>query len=431
MTSTGQITEKSSRKEVISWAMYDWANSAFATTVIAGFFPIFYNDYWREGISPAQSTYELGLFNSIAGLVIALSAPLLGAIADRGARRKIFLLGLAWVGAAATAGLALVAKEQWQWAGGLFILGIIGFLGANIFYDSLVVDLSRGRNSDKVSALGYGMGYLGGGLLFLLNVAMVIKPEWFGLEGATQAVKLSFLTVGLWWALFSLPLAFFVKERDTEHVPIGRAVREGIKQLAQTFREIRAYKPVVIFLLAYWLYIDAVDTIVSMATKVGKDLGFETNHLITALLLVQFVAFPAAVGFGFLGQRMGTRRAIYLGLLVYTGVCIWAWQMTAVWEFFVLAVGIALVQGGVQSLSRSYYSRLIPEDKAVEFFGFYNMLGKFAALLGPFLVGAVGMMTNRTQDGILALTVMLIAGGILLSRVRDSSDSRPVRVTSA
>jgi UMF1 family MFS transporter len=192
-----------------------------------------------------------------------------------------------------------------------------------------------------------------------------------------------------------------------------------MRQLAQTFREIQKYKSVVVFLFAYWLYIDAVDTIVSMATKVGKDLGFSTNALITALLLVQFVAFPAAVAFGFLGQKIGTRRAIYIALVVYTGVCVWAWRMNAEWEFYVLAIAIALVQGGVQSLSRSYYSRLIPQDKAVEFFGFYNMLGKFAALLGPFLVGQVGLITHRTQDGVLALTVMLIGGGILLWRVRE------------
>lgn len=420
MTSTGLINERSSRREVISWAMYDWANSAFATTVIAGFFPIFYNDFWRQGISPAQSTYELGMFNSLAGLIIALSAPLLGAIADRGGRRKLFLLTLAWMGALATAGLWTLAADQWQAAGALFVLGIIGFLGANIFYDSLVVDLSRGRNSDRVSALGYALGYLGGGLLFLLNVAMVLRPHWFGLAGASQGVQLSFLMVGIWWFVFSLPLAFFVKDRTAERCSMGTAIKEGLQQLATTFREIRKYRPVIVFLCAYWLYIDAVDTIVSMATKVGKDLGFATDHLITALLLVQFVAFPAAIGFGFLGQKIGTRRAIYVGLVVYTGVCLWAWQMDKVWEFYVLAVAIALVQGGVQSLSRSYYSRLIPQDKAVEFFGFYNMLGKFAALLGPILVGWVGMMTQRTQDGVLALTIMLVAGGVLLYRVREA-----------
>lgn len=419
MNSTGMITEQSSRKEVVSWAFYDWGNSAFATTVIAGFFPIFYNDYWREGVAPAQSTYELGLFNSIAGLAIAVSAPLLGAIADRGARRKIMLMGFAWMGAIATAALATVPQDQWQLAGLFFILGIIGFLGANIFYDSMVVDLSRGRNSDKVSALGYGMGYLGGGLLFSINVAMTIKPEWFGLSGPAQAVKLSFITVGVWWAAFSLPLAFFVKDRKCEHCPIGESVRLGMKQLAQTFRDIKRYRPVVIFLVAYWLYIDAVDTIISMATKVGKDIGFETNHLITALLLVQFIAFPAAIAFGFLGQKLGTKKAIYIALAVYVGVCVWAWRMDSVAEFFGLAVAIGLVQGGVQSLSRSYYSRLIPPEKSVEFFGFYNMLGKFAALLGPLLVGWVGLMTGRTQDGVLALTVMLVAGAFLLSRVRE------------
>jgi len=420
MNSTGMITPQSSRKEVASWAMYDWANSAFATTVIAGFFPIFYHDYWRNGVVPTQSTFELGMFNSIAGLIIALSAPLLGAIADRGAKRKIFLLSFAWIGAAMTAGLGLVPQESWQLAGSFFIVGVIGFLGANIFYDSMLVDMARGRSSDKVSALGYALGYLGGGLLFAINVAMTLKPQWFGLSGPGQAVKMSFIMVGLWWLIFSLPLTFFVKDGQGESMPIGAAISAGMKQLAQTFREIRLYRPVVVFLVAYWLYIDAVDTIISMATKVGKDLGFETSHLITALLLVQFIAFPAAIGFGFIGQKLGTRRGIYLALAVYVGVCVWAWRMDSVKEFFGLAIAIGLVQGGVQSLSRSYFSRLIPQDKAVEFFGFYNMLGKFAALLGPLLVGQVGLMTGRTQDGVLSLVLMLVLGWFILSRVQEA-----------
>lgn len=419
MTSTGQITPQSSRKEVISWAIYDWGNSAFATTVIAGFFPIFYSDFWRKGVEPSQSTFELGVFNSLAGLVVALSAPLLGAIADRGARRKIFLLGFAWMGAIATAGLSTVEQDDWKLAGMFFMLGIVGFLGANIFYDSMLVDLSKGRNSDKVSALGYGLGYAGGGLLFTINVAMTLQPQFFGLSGQAQAVQMSFLTVGVWWALFSLPLALFVKDTKCEKCPVGQAVREGIIQLKQTFIEIQKYRPVVVFLVAYWLYIDAVDTIISMATKVGKDIGFESTDLIKALLLVQFIAFPAAICFGFIGQKMGTRRGIYLALAVYVGVCLWAWKMDSIQEFYALAIAIGLVQGGVQSLSRSYYSRLIPEDKSVEFFGFYNMLGKFAALLGPLLVGQVGLMTGRTQDGVLALTAMLVVGGFLLSKVRE------------
>ncbi len=421
MNSTGMITPQSSRKEVVSWAIYDWANSAFATTVIAGFFPIFYGNYWREGISPAQSTAELGNLNSIAGLLVAISAPLLGAIADRGAKRKIFLLLFSWMGAAVTAALSGVPQDGYAMAGLFFVLGVIGFLGANIFYDSMLVDLSRGRSSDKVSALGYAMGYLGGGVLFATNVAMVLHPEWFGLADKSAAVKTSFLMVGLWWFIFSLPLALFVKDGHKDAPPIGEAVRQGVRQLVETFRELRLYKPVIVFLVAYWLYIDAVDTIIVMATKVGLDIGFKDTDLITALLLVQFIAFPAAIAFGFIGQKLGTRNGIYLALGVYVIVCIWAWRMNETWEFFSLAALIGLVQGGVQSLSRSYYSRLIPPDKSVEFFGFYNMLGKFAALLGPFLVGQVALLTGRAQNGVLTLIIMLVAGGILLSRVREEN----------
>lgn len=427
MSSNGYITAQTPRREVISWAMYDWANSAFATTVIAGFFPIFYNDYWRKGIESTQSTAELGNLNSTAGLIIALSAPLLGAIADRGAKRKLFLMIFAWMGALVTAGLYFVPQARWELAGLFFVMGVVGFLGANIFYDSMLIEVSEGRNSDKVSALGYALGYLGGGLLFAVNVAMTLKPDFFGIPDAATAVKLSFLTVGIWWALFSLPMAFFVKDSQGEGLPMGAAVKAGLRQLAQTLKEIRHYRAAVMFLVAYWFYIDAIDTIISMATKVGKDLNFSTSSLITALLLVQFIAFPAAIAFGFIGQKMGTRRAIYVGLFIYTCVCLYAWKMDSENDFYGLAIAIGLVQGGVQSLSRSYFSRLIPEDKAVEFFGFYNMLGKFAALLGPFLVGVVGQATGRTQDGVLSLVSMLLLGWFLLSRVKES-EVAPARV---
>lgn len=419
MNSTGMITEQSTRREVASWAIYDWANSAFATTVYAGFFPLFYGLYWREGIDGAQSTYELGVLNSIAGLLIALSAPLLGAIADHGSKRKAFLFTFAWLGALATVALCFVTQESWRLAGTCFVLAVVGFLGANIFYDSMLVKVARGRSSDKVSALGYSLGYLGGGLLFAINVAMYLKPAMFGLADGVQAIKYSFLSVGVWWILFSLPLAFFVKDSAPNAPGLAESVSGGLRQLAQTFREIRTLRPVWMFLIAYWLYIDAVDTIIAMATKVGQDIGFETGSLITALLMVQFVGFPAAIGFGFIGHKLGTRRGIYLALAVYIIVCLWAWKMDSVIEFYCLAGMIGLVQGGVQSLSRSYYSRLIPPEKAVEFFGFYNMLGKFAALLGPLLVGVIAARTGSSQDGVLSLIVMLAAGWFVLSRVKE------------
>lgn len=417
---TETASEKSPRKSVISWAMYDWANSAFATTVMAGVFPIFYGSYFHNNVSAQKSTFELGIFNSTAGLIVALCAPILGAIADRGGKRKSFLLTFMTMGVIATGGLAFVNENNWLAAAFCFIFGILGFLGGNIFYDSMIIDVAKGRNSDKVSALGYSMGYLGGGLLFTVNVLMILKPELFGMKSAVQGTLASFITVAIWWFVFSMPLAFNIKDTAAgESLPIGKAISAGIRQLKITFSEIRKLRNVFIFLIAYWLYIDGVDTIIVMATKFGSDLGFESQDLIKALLITQFVGFPAAIAFGFLGEKLGTKRALYLALGVYTVVTWFGYRMKSVNEFYILAAVIGLVQGGVQSLSRSYYSRLIPQDKAAEFFGFYNMLGKFATLIGPILMGTVTYATGNSRLGVLSLAILFISGALVLSSVHE------------
>lgn len=415
------MPRKASTKEVISWAMYDFACCAFATTVMAGFFPIFYGKYWHGNVDPSRSTFELGLFNSTAGLIIACLAPFLGAIADRGGNRKRFLLFFAWLGVAFTVGLFFIGKGNYVGAGICFVMAVIGYLGANIFFDSMIVDISAGRSSDKVSALSFGIGYLGGGLLFTLDVLMTLKPELFGLADKAMGVRMSFLSVGVWWFLFSWPLALNVHERRRpgQGLPLSQAISAGLKQLAHTMREIRKLRQVVLFLVAYWLYIDGLNTIVVMATKLGLDIGLPEDGLIKALLMVQFIGFPAAIGFGILGHKIGTRTAIYIGLAAYIFITFWGWRMTTIQEFFGLAAILGLVQGGVQSLSRSFYSRLIPPDKSAEFFGFYNMLGKFATLLGPMLMGLVTLYTGSTRDGVLAIAVLFIAGAIVLSQVKE------------
>lgn len=407
---------------VLSWTFYDWANHGFATTVMAAFFPIFYKNYWRPDTAATQSTFELGLFNSSAGLVVAAMAPILGAIADRGGVKKRFLLFFAAIGMIASACLHFVGHGEYQAAGIVYMVCIFGYLGANIFSDSMLVDMARGRSADRVSALGFAMGYLGGGLLFAFNVFLTLKPELFGLHDKAGAVRASFLIVSAWWLLFSLPLIFNVPEPKVENrVPWRDAVGAGLRQLAETFRHVRTLKPVMIFLVAYWLYIDAVNTIVVMAVDYGKSLGFADDSLIKSLLLVQFVGFPAAILFGRLGDAIGTRAGIYVGLAVYCFVTFWGAYMTTEKEFYGLAITIGLVQGGVQSLSRSFYSRIIPHDKATEFFGFYNMLGRFATLLGPLLMGIAAKMTGSSRASILALSVLFLIGGIVLLFVRPTS----------
>ncbi len=384
------------KRAVWGWAIYDWANSAFATTVMAGFFPIFFKQYWSHGADVNLSTAQLGFANALAGLLVALLAPLLGAIADRGGVKKKFLCFFAYMGVLSTAGLFFVAKGQWALAILVYVLGVIGFSGGNIFYDAMLPGLAGEGRVDRVSSLGFSLGYLGGGLLFLINVLMTLMPQRFGLADAAAAVRLSFLTVALWWGTFTLVTLVWVPEPVTARGQGDRAtVSAGLRQLADTFRRARHLKTVSLFLLAYWFYIDGVDTIIRMAVDYGMSLGFSPNDLIVALLLVQFIGFPAALLFGRLGERVGVRPAIYLAIAIYIGVTVWGTMMRERHEFYILAFVIGLVQGGIQALSRSYYTRLIPVDKAAEFFGFYNMLGKFATIIGPALMGIVGLVVRR------------------------------------
>ena len=384
-------------KTIWGWAIYDWANSAFATTVMAGFFPIFFKQFWSYGADVNLSTAKLGFGNSIASLLVALMAPILGAIADQGSAKKRFLLFFAYLGALMTAALFFIPKGHWALAIAFYAVGIIGFSGANIFYDALLPTVAKEENIDFVSGLGFSLGYLGGGLLFLLNVLMTLMPEKFGLADSASAVRYAFISVAIWWGFFTLFTVWWVPESRCSGSPPRerRMVRAGLHQLRETFRKVRHVKVVFLFLVAYWFYIDGVDTIIRMAVDYGLSLGFASNDLIVALLLTQFIGFPAALAFGKLGQRWGVRRSIYLAIWIYVFITLWGSRMSTKEEFYILAVIIGLVQGGIQALSRSYYSRLIPKDQAAEYYGFYNMLGKFATIFGPALVGAVGLAARR------------------------------------
>jgi len=403
------------RRPVVAWAFYDWANSAFATTVMAGFFPVFFKQYWNAGVVATESTFRLGVTSGVASLLVAIMAPMLGAIADRSSSRVRMLMMVTVLGCASTAGLALVGEGHWVAAAALYLVASLGFWGGIVFNDSLLLHVAEPEEYDLVSGFGYAMGYLGGGLLFALNVAMTLKPHWFGLADASAAVRVSFVMVGVWWFVFALPCAFLVRERKSApSVPPAEAIRLGLRELGQTIRELRRYRPIVLFLAAYWLYIDGVNTVIKMAVDYGLSLGFAASNLVAALLLTQFVAFPAALAFGWLGRRIGARRGIFIALSVYVGATVYAYFLEGVRDFFVLAVIVGLVQGGIQSLSRSYFGRLVPEGKSSEFFGFYNMMGKFAAVLGPLLTGIVARVTGDPRLSILSIVVLFIAGGALL-----------------
>jgi len=430
---------KENRKAIFGWAMYDWANSAFATTVMASFFPIFFKEYWTVGTDPVVSTAQLGFANSAAGILVALMAPILGAIADRGEAKKSFLLFFATIGIVATSCLYLVPRGSWETAAACYVVAMVGFAGSIIFYDSLLTTVAPEARRDSVSSLGFAMGYLGGGVLFALNVWMALSPAAFGLRDSGHGVKLSFLTVGLWWAVFSLPLILLVRERTgTARKAPMTAIREGLNQLRDTFREIRHLKTIFLFLAAYWLYIDGVDTIIVMALDYGLSIGFKAEDLIVALLITQFIGFPSALFFGRLGERIGAKRAILIGLGVYLFISIYGAFIEDKREFFILACIIGLVQGGVQALSRSLYSRIIPADRSAEYFGFYNMLSRFATVAGPILVGTTALLvrsmgyqgTTASRISIVSVAILFLAGGFVLSHVDESKGKKETQYLS-
>ena len=405
-------------RSVVSWALYDWANSVFATTVIAGFFPVFFKEYWSAGSDAVTSTAQLGFANSIGSAFILVAAPILGAIADGGGARKRFLGVFTGLGIAMSAALFFVGEGQWSTAALVYVLASIGFSGAIVFYDALLVGVSKPARYDEVSALGFSLGYVGGGLLFALNVAMTLSPATFGLSGAAEAVRLSFLTVALWWFVFCIPLFRNVAEPPRVEAT-GGAVSAGFRALAKTFREYRAHRTVALFLLAYFFYIDGVHTIIRMAVDYGLSLGFPSESLIVALLITQFVGFPAALAFGIAARRFGPKPTLYFGVTIYVAVTIYAYFMTSVLEFYVLAATVGLVQGGVQAVSRSLFARFVPPARSGEFFGFFNMLGRFAAIIGPALVAITGVLTGSSRLGMLSVAIVLVIGLVLLGFVRE------------
>ena len=406
------------RRRVYAWSFYDWANSAFATVVIAGFFPVFFKEFWARDLALTESTRWLGYASSTASLILVCAAPLLGALADQLGAKKRFLLLFSGQGVLATGALYWLGAGHWEAAALLYLLGLVGFLAGNVFYDALLTEVAEPGDYERVSSLGYALGYLGGGLLFALNVVMVQFPAAFGFSGPAAAVQAAFLCVALWWAVFTLPIAVLVPEsRRHGGKTLGAAVRGAFGELAATFRQVRTLRHTFLFLIAYWFYIDGVDTVVFMAVDFGLSLGFPAASLMVALLITQFVGFPAALLFGHLGTRYGPKPAILVAIGVYALVVLAATQMQEVRHFYALAVAIGLVQGGVQALSRALFAGLIPVGQTAELFGLYNMVGKFGAVLGPFLVGTTAALTGSPRLSLLPILGLFLIGAVILTRV--------------
>ena len=421
------------KKSMYSWALYDWANSAFATTVMAGFFPIFFAQYWSNPDNLSVSTFYLGLGNSIASMIIVFLAPILGAIADRGTYKKRFLIFFAFLGILMTAGLALIGQGMWQMALLVYVVATIGFSGANTFYDSLLPAVSNKDNVDYVSALGYSLGYIGGGILIVINFLMISYPASFGFADSVEGIKWSFVSVALWWLLFSIPIVLFVKEPKYHNPETTlQTIKSGLRQFKNTFNEIKHLKVVATFLIAYWLYIDGVDTTVRMAADFAITIGFDSSSVMGALVLIQFIAFVATLIYVKFSDRIGIKNAIYVGIVAYIIILLSAYFVEELWQFYAVASLIGCFQGGIQAISRSLYARIIPEDKSAEFFGFYNMLGKFAAVIGPVMMGSITLLvSNMTGDqifsariGLQSLIILFVLGAFVLSKVDIAEGER-------
>jgi MFS transporter, UMF1 family len=414
------------QKRVVAWALYDWANSSFATTVMVVFFPLFFKQFLTVGQSATVSTFWLSMINGTSSFVLAVLAPWLGTLADKGRAHLRLLMLFTAIGVVPTALLAWVGPGDWQTAGVLFGVASLGFWGGMIFYDSLVVQVAPPGRLDSTSGFGYALGYLGGGLLLTVNVLMYGKPQWFGLPDQEAAIRIAFLSVAVWWLLFSIPI-FRLRLAPAESPGISAtgAWRASFAELWRTLREVKRYRKVLLFLLAYWMYIDGVNTVMKMAVDYGLALKFPADSLIIGILIIQFIGFPATLLFGWLGDRISPLLGIFVAIGVYCAVTLYAVLMTSIDEFYVMAVAIGCVQGAVQSMSRSYYGSLIPADRSGEFFGFYNMMGKFAAVLGPLLMGFTALLTGNSRTSIMSLVVLFIGGAIMLWMCSRATAAEP------
>lgn len=417
-----------------AWAWYDWANSAYFTTVVTAVFPAFFATYAATGVDPAQATARFAGITSLSVGIVAVLSPVLGAIADYSGARKRLLAVFLVIGAVACGSMAFIGQGDWQLAAALFVIGNIGVSASLVFYDSLLPTIARPEETDRVSAAGYAWGYLGGGVLLLVNLAWILQPAAFGFANAASATKAAFASVAVWWLLFSIPLFRHVPEpaRVLEAGEESRssAIAGAFARLGRTFRDIRRYRHAFLLFLAMLLYQDGIQTIIRMASVYGAEIGIEQTAQIGAFVMVQFLGIPFSFLFGSLGARIGTKRAIFLSLAVYSVATILGYFMTTVTHFFLLAALVATVQGGSQALSRSLFSRLVPASKTSEFFGFYAIAERFATMLGPLVFTASVAMTGSSRSAVLAIILFFVAGALLLSLVNEEEGMRAAEEAS-
>ena len=409
-------------REQRAWAWYDWANSVYFTTVITAVFPSFYATYAARGLGldQAQITARFSLITTISVATIAIAAPILGAVADYSGIKKRLLAIFMLIGVVSCAAMAMIGEGQLGLASVLFFLGNIGASGSLVFYDSLLPHVAPANEGDRVSSAGYAMGYCSGGILLLINLAWILSPQTFGFADAAAATKASFVAVALWWAAFSIPLFRTIREPESsdEHERVS-VIKVAFGRLGQTFREIRKYRNAFLLFIAMLLYQDGIQTVIRMSSVYGAEVGIDTNLQIAAFVMVQFVGIPFAFLFGALGQKIGTKKCIFIAIGVYVVAASLAYFMTSVAHFFVLAFLVATVLGGSQALSRALFARLIPQDRTSEFFGFFAVSERFATIMGPVLFFISATITGSSRAAIIGIIGLFIAGAFVLSMVNE------------
>lgn len=418
-------------KQIYSWTLYDWANSAFATTIMAAVLPIFYKDVAAVHLPNNLATSYWGYTTTIAMLIVAILAPILGAIADRSNLKKHFFTFFALLGILSTGLLIFIKEGTYIYASIIFIFASIGFSGGNIFYDSYLPIIAPEEKIDYISSLGFASGYLGGGLLLSVNLFMILKADLLGITNLT-AIRLSFISVSLWWFLFTIPaFKYFPKDLRTDsYKNIFKYSKKGFKELKNTFKNISKYSELFKFLIAFWFYNDGVGTIMRMATIYGREVGIGSTALIGALLLTQFIAIPFSILFGKIGEKYGPKTGIYIALFVYIIITIRGYFLSSALDFWILAGLVGTVQGGIQALSRSLYGAMVPKNKTSEFFGFYGVSSKFSAITGPFVFAIIGQITGSSKLGILAIALFFIIGMVLLSSVDIKKGKNQSKIVS-
>ena len=431
------------RKELRAWAMYDWAVSSLQAVVLTAVFPIFFVRVAAAGLPESRGTQALATANTIAAIIVALLSPVLGAISDYAAAKKRMLAGSMLVGAAATAGMFFIKRGDLTLASTLFIIAIMGATASVVFYEALLPHITQPKEIDRVSSAGYAMGYIGGGLLLALNLAWIQQPALFGLpsgeglseQAASLPARLAFVSVAVWWVVFSIPLFRHVREPartlEADEPGRGSVIATSFSRLGETVKQLIGFKQAFLMLLAFLIYNDGIQTIIKMATAYGTEIGIGQSSLIAAVLMVQFVGVPFAFVFGALASRIGAKRSVFIGLLAYTIISIIGYFMTSATHFFVLAALVGMVQGGTQALSRSLFATMIPAHKSGEFFGFYSVFEKFSNIFGPLLFTVTIALTGSSRNAILSVIAFFAVGAAVLAFVDVEKGQRAARDAEA